>query len=131
MFQVSKEEKELLGHKAVEKVLSGLEEKETLNDLILEFDEGKTKEAKFAYFCDKLECDLQSRIYGELGCVDLKNQEGNNIMNNDIVKRLLNSGMSWSEMWLNFSQEVYHYDDNFKAVSDYVLTHKLIINTKK
>ena len=34
--------------------------------------------------------------------------------------------MSWSEMWLKYGQENYNYDENFKKISDYALTHKII-----
>ena len=124
-FQITKEEKNIIGHKAVEKVLENLLNKEELKDLILEFDERKTKEAIFAYFCDKLECDLQCKLYDEEGYVDLERQEDNNTYSDEKVKKLLTSGMSWSEMWLTFGQETYNYDENFKAVSDYALTHKI------
>ena len=58
LFDISKEEKEKLGHEAIEKILDGLKEKEKIRSLIIEFDERKTKEADFAYHCDKLECDI-------------------------------------------------------------------------
>ena len=58
-------------------VLGNLLDKETMIELILEFDEGVTDEAKFAFFCDKLECDLQSKLYDEENCVDLNHQEKN------------------------------------------------------
>ena len=64
-FQVSKEEKAKMGHEAVEKVLKNLSNKDEIKNLILEFDERKTNEAKFAYYCDKLECDLQCKLYDE------------------------------------------------------------------
>ena len=62
---------------------------------------------------------MQSKIYDEEGCVDLTKQDGNFVMNNSIVKRLLDNGESWSTMWLKYGQEMYPYDDNFKAVSNY------------
>ena len=43
LFQITKEEKR--GHIAIEKVLDGLLDKVKLKELILEFDERKTKEA--------------------------------------------------------------------------------------
>ena len=118
-------DKDELGHEAVAKVLSGLIDKEMIYNLVLEFDEKKTKEAKFAFYCDKLECDLQSRLYDEEGCVDLNNQDGNYSMSNPDVIELLGSGMSFSEMWLTFGQRRYNYDDNFMAVSNYAKTHKI------
>ena len=120
LFQISKEEKEKLGHTAIIKVLDGLLDKDKIIDLILEFDERKTKEALFAYQCDKLECDIQSKLYDEEGCVDLNNQSGNKSYENDSVQKLLQEGKSWSEMWILFGQERYNYDENFTSVSNYV-----------
>lgn len=125
-FQISKAEKIIIGHKAVEDVLGDLLYKDEIKNLILEFDERKSSEALFAHYCDKLECDLQSRIYDEKGYVDLKNQEGNETYNDPTVQKYIKSSMSWSEMWLKYGQEKYNYDENFKKISDYALTHKII-----
>ena len=125
-FQISKSEKEIIEHKAVHNILGSLIDGEKIEKLFLEFDKHETKEAIFAYQCDKLECDLQSKLYDQEGCVDLNNQEGNKTLENAIVKKLLDHGMSWSTMWLKFGQQVYPYDDNFKAVSEYAINHNLI-----
>ena len=106
-------------------ILSGILDGKQIEELFLEFDSHSTKEAFFAYQCDKLECDLQSKIYDEEGCVDLTKQDGNFVMNNSIVKRLLDNGESWSTMWLKYGQEMYPYDDNFKAVSNYAIKNKI------
>ena len=53
LFQISKEEKEKLGHEAVCKILDNLLDKEQVMNLVMEFDERKTNEAIFAFFCDK------------------------------------------------------------------------------
>ena len=129
MFQISKEEKEKIEHEAVSNILGNLLEGKIIEELFLEFDEGKTKEAKFAYQCDKLECDLQCKLYDEEGCVDLNKQEGNKTTENSKVKELLQKGESWSSMWLKFGQNRYPYDKNFLAVSNYALDNN--INNKK
>ena len=125
LFQISKEEKEKLGHEAIIKVLDGLLDKERLIDLILEFDERKTPEAIFAYQCDKLECDLQSKLYDEENCVDLNNQSGNKSFENARVQELLKQESTWSNMWLAFGQERYNYDENFTSVSNYAKNHHI------
>lgn len=125
-FQIFKAEKIIIGHKAVEDVLGDLLYKDEIKNLILEFDERKSSEALFAHYCDKLECDLQSRIYDEKGYGCLKNQEGNETYNDPTVQKYIKSNMSWSEMWLKYGQEKYNYDENFKKISDYALTHKII-----
>lgn len=124
-FQISKEEKIKIEHDAVKKILSNLLDEKQIEELFLEFDSHKTKEAIFAYQCDKLECDLQSKLYDEEGCVDLNHQEGNKTMDNKLVKQLLQEKNSWSEMWLKFGQSIYPYDDNFIAVSNYALNNNI------
>ena len=89
-------------HEAILKVLDGLIDKEKLISLILEFDDRKTPEALFAYQCDKLECDLQCKLYDEEECVDLNNQSGNQSYNDDRVQELLKQEQTWSNMWLTF-----------------------------
>ena len=124
-FQISKDEKEKLEHEAVNKILSGLLDGNQIEQIFLEFDAHNTKESMFAYQCDKLECDLQSKLYDEEGCVDLNKQDGNDILKNPRVQELLKAGASWSTMWLQFGQQVYPYDDNFRAVSDYVINNDI------
>lgn len=97
-----------------------------IENLFKEFDSHSTKEAMFAYQCDKLECDLQSKLYDEEGCVDLNKQESNDLLENELVKKLLSEEKSWSRMWLRFGQTVYPYDDNFKNVSKYALNNNII-----
>ena len=118
-FQISKEEKEKIGHEAVEKILSCLIDREQIASLVYEFDDRKTDEAIFAYYCDKLECDLQCKLYDEEKCVDLTNQEENNAYKDDFVQELLKQEKSWSNMWLLFGQNKYNYDKNFLEVSNY------------
>ncbi len=124
-FQISKEEKEILEHETVHKILSGLIDGNQIEKLFLEFDAHNTKEAMFAYQCDKLECDLQSKLYDEEGCVDLNKQENNATMNNARVQELLKTSSSWSTMWLKFGQQVYPYDQNFRAVSNYAINNEI------
>lgn len=124
-FQISKEEKEKLEHEAVSKILDGILDGDMIKELFLEFDRHETKEAMFAYQCDKLECDLQCKLYDEEGCVDLSSQQGNKTIENSKVKELLESGESWSSMWLKFGQSTYPYDKNFKEVSEYALNNNI------
>lgn len=125
LFQITQAEKEKIGHEAIEKVLGNLLAKEEIASLIFEFDERKTKEAIFAFQCDKLECDIQSKLYDEESCVDLNNQEGNSTFKNQRVQELLDQESTWSGMWLAFGQERYNYDTNFKEVSNYTKNNKI------
>ena len=124
-FQISREEKEKIEHEAVHKILAPLIDGEKVEQLFLEFDEGNTPEARFAFQCDKLEADIQCKLYDEEGCVDLTHQGGNDTANNELVKKLLSHGGTWSDMWLQFGQTKYNYDKNFMAVSNYAKKHKI------
>ena len=125
MFDLSHEEKEKLEHAAVHNILSSLVSGKEIEELFIEFDEHKTKESIFAFQCDKLEADLQAKIYDDMGKVDLNNQEGNNTMNHPLVKELLDEGNSFGVMWMKFSRENYPYDENFRDISDYAMKLKL------
>ena len=124
-FQISREEKEKIEHEAVHEILKDLIDGENIEKLFLEFDGHKTKEANFAYQCDKLECDLQCKLYDEEWCVDLNQQQSCNAIENERVQNLLKENKTWSEMWLEYDKENIPYDENFKKIIDYALEQKI------
>ena len=126
LFDITKEEKEVIEHEAVHNIFSALISGNELEDLFIEFDNHETKESIFAYLCDKAECDIQAWLYGQENLVDLNNQDGNPSIKDPIVMRLIKDGKSWSEMWLEFGQQRYPYDNNFKEVLEYCINHKKI-----
>lgn len=129
-FDENANTKQNAGHLAVEKMLKPLCSGQKIKDLIFEFDECKTPEARFAFQCDKLECDLQCKLYDEENCVDLKTQTNNPALQDENVQKLMKTGKSWSEMWLLFSQHRYNYDQNFLAVSNYAMKNNISEQTK-
>lgn len=124
-FQISREEKEKIEHEAVHKILADLVDGEDIEKLFLEFDSHKTKEANFAYQCDKLECDLQCKLYDEEWCVDLTKQKSCNAAENEKVQQLLKENKTWSDMWLQYDSENIPYDENFLAMIKYTMNHKI------
>ena len=124
-FEISKEEKQKIEHKAVHNILKDLVDGEEIENLFLEFDGHKTKEANFAYQCDKLECDLQCKLYDEEWWVDLNKQESHSAIENERVQKLLKENKTWSEMWLKYDKENIPYDENFKEIINYALNHKI------
>lgn len=127
LFEISESEKEKIGHEAVSKMLEGLLDRKQIMDLIVEFDERRTKEARFAYHCDKLECDLQSKLYDEENCVDLNDQKDNKIYYDNKVQELLEKEKTFSGMWLAFGQDRYNYDENFTNVSNYAKNNRICL----
>lgn len=124
-FEISKEEKQKMEHEAVHNILKDLVDGEEIEKIFLEFDEHKTNEALFAYHCDKLECDLQCKLYDEETCLKVDKEKYTKDVHDETVMKLFEQNMSWSEMRLTFSQMKYNYDENFMAVSNYALKHKI------
>ncbi|HPX32744.1 MAG TPA: HD domain-containing protein [Erysipelotrichaceae bacterium] len=130
-FQLDQEKKQEIGHKAILKALEPLADKQHWIDLIIEFDARKTKEAVFAYQCDKLECDLQAKLYDEGNCVDINNQENNKTIEDENVKGLLEKGYSWSQMWIKNDLNKINFDENFTKVNEYAFHNKISVLVKK
>lgn len=124
MFEISHEEKEKLGHDAIKKVFGGLIDGDEYEKLILEFDERKTDEAKFAYYCDKLEADLQARIYDLSGSASAETMiEGEKYyakLDDDDCR------LSWGQKWIRSGQIRYNYDSNFFEVSEFAMTGDIL-----
>lgn len=126
-FDINREEKNKIGHRAVEKIFAGLIDGKEYINLILEFDERKTKEALFAYHCDKLEADIQARIYDLDGCMNnINTKENERYKKSEDVKKLLDQDMSWGQMWIRYGQERYNYDENFMQVSQFAFDNNIV-----
>ena len=120
-FEINQDEKVKLERTAVHKVLQNLNNYQEIEALFLEFDEHKPPEAKFAFMCDKLESDIQCKLYDNEHTVDLKKRPYTNALKNPEIQELLQNDASWSEIWLKYSQNHNNYDSNFQVISDYLL----------
>ena len=123
--QISSEDKKIIGHEAVEKILSGLLSGEEIKEIIYEFDEGITEEAKFAYHCDKLECDLQCKLYDEAGYVRYEDQMHSDNHREDVMEALRTGSSTWSYNWMTYDRPKYLDDENFLSVLDYAIDNKI------
>lgn len=127
LFDIDREEKAKIGHDAIKRIFAGLLDGKEYVDLILEFDERKTNEAVFAYHCDKMEADIQARIYdlnNDMNGVDIK--QNDRYKHGGDVKRLLDQNMSWGQMWIKYGQGKYGYDKNFMEVSQYAFDNDIL-----
>ena len=64
---ITPEKKKEIEHQAMIEALGNLKEKDSLLTLLYEFDEQETPEAKCSHYCDKIEADLQAKIYQDKG----------------------------------------------------------------
>ncbi len=124
-FQITEENKRIEGRKATDYILKDILGKEEIAKLLEEYNARETEEAKFAYHCDKLECNLQMKLYDQEGCFDLERQSNNPILANPEVKKVLEAEKSISNAWIEFDRKKYRDDDNFMAIVDYLKEHDL------
>ena len=117
--------KKEIGQIAVNSLTENLSRKDYIRSLIQEFNDQQTKEAKFAKFVDKLECDLRSKLYDEEYPVDVHDQEGNPNAKNKLVQELINLGYNFSEMWMEFGRRTYNYPEELNNISKYAQNNNL------
>ncbi len=122
----TQEERRALGKQAVEEVLNSLDKKVQYMELIEEFEEMKTKESLFAKMCDKLEADIQSKIYCEEGCMNIEKEENQPLLEDKRIQRLLNEGAkSIADLFIENDRPIYT-EKVFENIADYVKNSELL-----
>jgi putative hydrolase of HD superfamily len=129
---VTPEEKMEREHAAIRNVLGDLIRAEEYYELLLEFDERKTKEAKFAYHCDKLEADIQAKVYLDTGCHRPLDQLPNNVVLKDpkIQELKAQGSRNAFDFFYEFDRPRYEDDDVFSDILDYIKMTNLAQNFK-
>lgn len=118
---VTPEEKLERGHKAIINVIGDLTTKDELVNLILEFDAKKTKEAIFAYHIDKLEADIQAKVYEDMGYQHINNQENNVVMQSSTIRKMIDDGAKTVfDVWYQYDKDKFNDDKNFSKTLKYI-----------
>lgn len=119
---ITPEEKMKIEHEAMEDVLGELIKKDGYYSLLLEFDEKKTKESIFAHHCDKMEADIQAKVYQDMGCQhSLDEQENNVVFKSQRVQQMVKDGAkSAFDIWYEWDKSLYYDDEIFANILDYV-----------
>lgn len=118
---ITPEEKERLEHEAMAKVLEPLSEKEELLKLLLEFDEHKTPESLFAARIDKMEANIQAKVYQEKGLYD-QNYWDSFVNSVPRLKKLHEDGVEnkMFNYWYIYDRDVMGNDEAFLGLQDKV-----------
>lgn len=116
---VSVEEKKLIGHMAIRKILSPLLKGDMYIELIEEFDERKTNEARFAYQCDKLEADLMAFKYDNE--TETRYENANSVLKeNKELQALSEKGLVTMSQFFS-AYDISKYDDNFRCIIESIM----------
>lgn len=119
------------GQKAVLAIFKNLIAKDVFFKLVHDFDERKTKEAIFAHKCDKLEADLQARLYSDEGV--LKFENGGDIkQNKDIILLRQKAGADVADMFAVWDGK-YFEDENdiFLKINKYLQGKNILKKVQK
>lgn len=118
---ISPEEKMEREHNAVIKVAGNLLKKEEIISLLFEFDAKSTDEAIFAYYCDKLEADLQSKVYQDMGYHNPLDQQVNNLAmkNKKSIELLKNGAKTAFDIWYGWDKSIYSKNEIFLKMLDF------------
>lgn len=117
---ITVEQKKKIEHKAMIDVIGNLSNKNELLDLLFDFDEQFSNEAKFAYFCDKIEADLQSKIYQDSGLHhSLDDQSNNCVFKSAKVQKMLDNGAQTAfDIWYEWDVDIFKNNDVFPEFSN-------------
>ena len=118
---ITKEEKKQVEHVAFKEVLGSLIKADELYALFAEFDAEKTVEAKVAHYCDKLEADIQAKVYQDMGLHhSLDDQEKNVVFTSPKAKEMLENAKTPFDIWYEYDKDIYKDAPVFKRTLDYV-----------
>lgn len=119
---ISLEEKLEIEHKAIIDIIGNLTKNKEMIISLFEFDEQKTSNAKFSYYCDKLEADLQAKIYQDMGFQHpLTDQENNVVFKSLKVQKILEDGATNAfDIWYEWDKPIYIDSPIFAKTLKYV-----------
>lgn len=124
--KVTKEEKRKMGKQAVEEVLSTLDKKVQYIELIEEFENMKTNESMFAKMCDKLEANIQCKLYCEENCIDINKKENAYLLKDSRIENLLNNGeKTVADLFVENDRPIYK-EKTFENIADYIKSNDLL-----
>ena len=123
--KISNEERKRIGEESVKHTCDSLNKNDFIIALINEFNERKTNEARFAYFCDKLECDLQAKKYSDNGNCKIDNAD-REMLEDERLKKIIADGFETvADIFIEYDRSKYG-DTIFRYILDYV--QKININ---
>ena len=101
-------------------VLGNLSDNYLLLNMLFNFDNKSYNEDVFAYFCDKLEADFQSKIYQDKGFHhSLDDQATNCVFASPKAQQILNNGAKTAfDVWYFYDLPIYENNQDFQEFSD-------------
>lgn len=115
---ITKEEKIELGKKCVKDVTDGLFKQSEIEMLLDEFNAQQTKESLFCYHIDKIECDLQAKVYDLQGVFSYEKAREDLPFYGDRADEIDKNSKTASDFWIEYDRPKYNDDAVFKSLID-------------
>ena len=124
---ITRGEKERMEHEAMYKVLDGLTTREELYSMLLEFDKHQTSDSMFAYYCDKLQANIQSKWYQDNGFhKELSNQESNVAFKSEKCQNITKNGAKTAfDVWYASDIALFNDDPVFTGFMNWIKNNDL------
>jgi len=124
--KITQEEKRKIGKRAVEEVLDPLTKGINYIELIEEFENMETRESKFAKMCDKLECDIQCKLYCEENAIDINDPKNSYILEKERVKKVIENGeKTVSDLFIENDRPIFT-EKVVEDIADFVKKNNLL-----
>ena len=104
------------GRKCVNEVVKFLCKKEEIEDMLDEFNNHETKESKFCYMIDKIECDFQAKVYDLDGVMDSEKAREDLKYYGSMTTEIEKNSKCASDFWLEYDRPKYDNDVIFKKL---------------
>lgn len=124
--KITDDEKRIIGKEAVTQVLKPLSKKDKYIELIEEFENMQTKESIFAKMCDKLEADIQSKIYCEQGYCDMYAENVVHLLKDERIAKMINEGAKTvADLFIENDRPKFK-EKTFEDIADFVKEMELL-----
>lgn len=127
---ITADEKIKKGKKCVHEVVKNLMNAKEIEALLDEFNARITKEALFCYHIDKIECDLQAKIYDLEGAFSYEKAKEDLEFFGDRKKEIENKSKCASDIWIEYDKPKYKDDNVFESLINEIQKIKEIKNGK-
>ena len=106
---ITPEQKKEMEHKAMIDAIGNLSDRRKLLDSLFDFDEQFSNESRLEHFLDKIEADLQSKIYQDSGLHhSLDDQSNNCVFGSSKVQQMLKDGAQTAfDIWYEWDKNIY------------------------
>jgi len=122
---VSENEKKEQGKNAIKTILKDLIKKQEYELLLDEFNSHISKESLFAFYCDKLEADLQAKIYDEQGFTNIYDPRNQELLNKDWNNKSLEKGAkNLSDLFIEYDTK--NYNKLFIEICNFIKQNNIV-----